>query len=173
MLGWLNWCSSSAPTKLFSAGQIITSPSMLANLMNNYFIDKVTTIRQNLPPVNDDPLKTLKKLMNNRRSVFKLKFVHPDQVKKVILSLKNSKSCGLDNIDTYILKLVVDEILPAMTHVINLSIQQSIFPSTWKVAKVIPLFKKGDSLEPKNYRPVAILVIMSKVLERIVFQQVI
>ena len=79
----------------------------------------------------------------------------------------------MDNIDTYILKLVVDEILPAMTHVINLSIQQSVFPSTWKVAKVIPLFKKGDSLEPKNYRPVAILVIMSKVLERIIFQQVI
>ena len=55
--------------------------------------------------------------------------------------------CITIDIDTYILKLVVDEILPAMTHVINLSIQQSIFPSTWKVAMVIPLFKKGDSLE--------------------------
>ena len=63
VLGWLNWCSSSAPTKLFSAGQIITSPSLLANTMNTYFITKVNTIRQNLPPVNDDPLKTLKKIM--------------------------------------------------------------------------------------------------------------
>ena len=173
VLGWLNWCSSSAPTKLFSAGQIITSPSLLANIMNTYFITKVNTIRQNLPPVNDDPLKTLKKIMRNRNSVTSFKFVDPDEVKKVILGLKNSKYCGFDNIDTYVLKLAVDEILPAVTHIINLSLQQCTFPSAWKVAKVIPLFKKGDSLEPKNYRPVAILVILSKVLERIVFKQIV
>ena len=67
--------------------------------------------------------------MENRNSVLSFKFVHPDEVKKVILGLKNSKSCGFDNIDTYALKLAVDEILPAVTHIINISLQQWTFPS--------------------------------------------
>ena len=80
---------------------------------------------------------------------------------------------GIDNIDTYIIKLIVDDILPAVTHIVNLSIQQSVFPSLYKVAKIIPLLKKGDPLEAKNYRPVAILCILSKVIERIVFLQIV
>ena len=48
---------------------------------------------------------------------------------------------------------MVDDILPAVTHIINLSIQQAIFHSMYKIAKVIPLLKKDDPLEPKNYRP--------------------
>ena len=44
------------------------------------------------------------------------------------------------------------------------------FPSAWKLAKIIPLLKKGDPLNPQNYRPVALLAIMSKVLERVIFK---
>ena len=68
---------------------------------------------------------------------------------------------------------MVDDILPAVTHIVNLSIQQAEFPSQYKIAKVIPLLKKGDPLEPKNYRPVAILCILSKVIERIIFIQIV
>jgi hypothetical protein len=96
--------------------------------------------------------------------------VHPDEIKKIILDLKNSKSCGMDQIDTFIIKLVLDEILPAATHIVNLSLEAKAFPSSWKVAKVIPLLKKDDPLDPKNYRPVAILPILSKVM---VFNQIV
>ena len=58
-----------------------------------------------------------------------------------------------------------------MTHVINVSIRYSRYPSSWKQAKVIPLYKKGDLLDPKNYRPIAILPVLSKILERVVFNQ--
>ena len=88
-------------------------------------------------------------------------------------SLENSKACGLDNIDTYIIKLAVDDILPAVTHIVNLSIQQGEFPSIYKIAKVIPLLKKDDPLEPKNYRPVAILCILSKVIERVILLEIV
>ena len=80
----------------------------------------------------------------------------------MVAGLKNSKSCGMDNIDTYVLKLMADDVLPAITHIVNLSIQQGVFPSMYKLAKVIPLLKKDDPLEPKNYRPVAILCVISK-----------
>ena len=48
---------------------------------------------------------------------------------------------------------------------------KSTFPSLWKHAKLVPLLKKGDPLIAKNYRPVALLPIFSKILERVVFNQ--
>ena len=85
--------------------------------------------------------------------------VHPDEVEKIISNLSNSSSFGLDLIDTFIIKLVKAEILPALTHIINLSIFTRTYPSLWKKTKVIPLHKKEDLLNPKNYRPVAIIQI--------------
>ena len=71
------------------------------------------------------------------------------------------------------IKLVSREILPALTHIINLSISSRRFPSAWKNVKIIPLHKKEDKLNPKNYRPVAIVPILSKILERVIFNQMI
>ena len=58
VLGWLNWSSSGSPSKLYHNGQILKSPSKLTNIMNDFFISKVSTIRRNLPDTNEDPLKT-------------------------------------------------------------------------------------------------------------------
>ena len=115
----------------------------------------------------------MKLLRQDSSSVFTLQPVHPDLVGKIIGNLRNSKSTGIDTIDTYVLKLVKDEITPAVTHIVNLSIRNSVFPSQWKYAKVVPLLKPGaeDQLAPKSYRPVALLPVVSKVLERIVFLQ--
>ena len=173
VLGWLNWCSSASPTKLYNAGQIVTSPAKLADIMNNFFVNKISTIRQGLPTPTDNPLKTLQNMMKNRTAIFSLACVHPDTVKKIILGLKNSKASGVDNVNTYIFKLMVDEVLPAVTHIVNLSIQEASFPSLYKLAKIIPLLKKDDPLVPKNYRPVAILCIISKVIERAIFMQIV
>ena len=111
--------------------------------------------------------------MRDRNCHFSIRPVKPEEVLKIVQGLKNSKSTGLDNIDTYILKLVAKDILPALTNIINLSIRDSHFPSTWKRAKVVPLLKKGDRFDPKNYRPVALLPILSKVLERAVYLQLV
>ena len=102
-----------------------------------------------------------------------LRPIHPDEVSEIIKGLKNSKSTGTDFISTWIVKLVSKDILPALTHIINLSISKSEFPLLWKLAKVVPLLKKGDPLIAKNYRPVALLPIFSKILEKAVFQQLV
>ena len=175
MLGWLNWSSSSSPTKLLCEGQIVSAPSKLANIQNQYYINKVKKIREELPQPRIDPLATLRKRMQGRAtSVFTFSPVDPDQVEKIISNLKNSKASGIDELDTYILKLVKKEVVPAVCHILNLSIQSNRFPTKWKIAKVVPLYKgKGCKLDSKNYRPVAILPIMSKVLERAIFLQLI
>ena len=126
-----------------------------------------------MPPPASDPLRKLKSLMLNRQCSFGLVAVHPHKVNKIISSLNNYSAFGLDQIDTFIIKLIKSEILPAVTHVINLSISRRKFPTAWKKSKVVPLHKKDDPLNPKNYRPVAIVPIMSKILEIVIFNQVI
>ena len=113
--------------------------------------------------------------MEGLDKTFQLNPVHPDLIHKFISELRNSKATGFDNIDTYILKLICNDVTPSITHIINLSIRNSKFPRIWKHSKVIPLLKLGaaDQLSAKSYRPVALLPVVSKVLERVVFLQIV
>ena len=66
----------------------------------------------------------------------------------------------------------VNLIAQPVHHIVTLSIIQKRFPKSWKYSKVIPLHKKEDVLERKNYRPVAILSPLSKVLEKIMYEEI-
>ena len=103
---------------------------------------------------------------------FKLKPVYPQEVSRILKELNNSKSTGLDSIDVQTIKMITEDILPPLTHIINLSLDSSTFPLEWKKAKVIPLLKKGGPICPQNYRPVALLPVLSKILEKVIFRQV-
>ena len=172
ILGWLNWKSTGAPTEIIYNGVLERKPSRVATCMNDFFVHKIESIVQNLPVPSSDPLVILRS-RNLSHLPFTIKPVHPDNVKGILLSLRNSKAVGIDFLDSSTLKLIECHIIPALTHIINLSIRQHKFPSMWKQAKVIPLHKKGDTLNPKNYRPVAILPVLSKVLERVIFEQIV
>jgi hypothetical protein len=143
--------------------------------MNKFFLSKIRNLRSLIPTVHTDPLIKMKEAMQNRRCSFQLKTVNESDVIKVIRSLKNSSATGVDYIDTRTVKLAAEILAPALTHIINLSITTSTFPDIWKFAKIIPLLKSlsSDPLLPKSYRPVALLPILSKVLEKIVFTQLV
>ena len=99
--------------------------------------------------------------------------VDTDEVLKLIKGLKLSIATGIDYIDTRTVKLCAEKLAPIIAHIINLSITSSTFPNIWKWHKVIPLLKSptSDPLMPKSYRPVALLPILSKLLEKAVFNQ--
>ena len=170
--GILQWRNGGPPNQIFSEGKLERSPKKIAAEMNNFFIGKVKMLQRKLPEPVGDPLQCLRNLMAGSTAQFQLNPVFPDEVLKVVKGLKSTKSTGLDNIDVQIVKMILIYILPALTHVINLSLSAAKFPAEWKKAKVIPLLKKGDPLCPSNYRPVALLPILSKVLEKVVFKQV-
>ena len=71
---------------------MINKPSEIADCQNEFFINKVSQIRNNLPPEVSDPLAKLKFLMRNRKCSFKLKSVHPDTVEQILSCLKNSRN---------------------------------------------------------------------------------
>lgn len=103
---------------------------------------------------------------------FALEKVSEEDVLLKLKQLDSSKATGLDNIPSRFLKDAAENISPSITHIINMSIEYGYFPKDLKNAKVIPLYKKGSKLDQGNYRPVSILCTLSKVIERIVFEQV-
>ena len=83
-------------------------------------------------------------------------------------SLKSGKAVGLDRIPARLLKDSADIVATPVAFIINTSLRTTQVPSNWKSARVIPLFKKGKADEMDNYRPISILPVLSKVLERAV-----
>ena len=135
ILGWLNWSSTSSPTRLLDNGDMLTSPQKMADIQNEFYINKVKEIRRNMPRQKEDPLTTVKQMMAGRNANFSLSAISPDDVDKIIRNLKNSKCSGVDELDTYILKLTRKYIVPSVCHILNLSILSRKFPTKWKIAK--------------------------------------
>ena len=69
------------------------------------------------------------------------------------------------------LKGVSKSVFKPLCILVNISFSEGIFPDTWKLANVIPIFKKGDKSQQSNYRPVALLSCIGKLQERIVFKK--
>ena len=87
-------------------------------------------------------------------------------------NLKPKPSCGYDGISTKLLKTCRLEICKPLTLIINQMLTAGIFPDDLKVAKVIPLFKKGKKEILDNYRPISLLPSLSKIFERVIFNQI-
>ena len=169
----LGWISGGPPQRIVFKGKLYTKPVELAVIMNKFFVEKIDKLLDRIPISIKDPLSKVKTISESIQSKFDLQCVHPDQVIEIINKLKCTNSCGLDNIDSYVIKLAKYQLVPAITHIINLSILKKRFPSQWKCAKVVPLLKRGDVTDPKNYRPVALLSVLSKIMERVIFDQMI
>ena len=80
--------------------------------------------------------------------------------------LQVSKATGLDGISAKFLKCAAPAIINPIKKMLNLSIKKCTFPSSWKSAKVTPVLKAGGHLDKNNHRPISILPVLSKILER-------
>ena len=78
--------------------------------------------------------------------------------------LNVNKATGLDGIPARLLRETVDIITPSFTKLFNKSLQLGIIPDEWKVAYVVPVYKKGRKDCVENYRPISLLPLVSKVL---------
>lgn len=87
-------------------------------------------------------------------------------------NLRNNNSCDVDNINIKPVKLVIDIIAPCLTHIYNLALTSGIFPMGMQTAKVTVLYKKGDRNCIGNYRPISILPLFSKGLEKILHTRI-
>jgi exonuclease III len=143
------------------------SDAELANNFSNFFAEKIAKIRDHLS--SDQSTLPEEAVPNAEADLSEFTPITEEEVKKVILSTKSS-SCDQDPIPTPLLKSCIDSILPAVTKIVNLSLESSTMPSDFKKATVLPLIKKTclDKEIFKNYRPISNLAYIAKVIERTV-----
>ena len=89
----------------------------------------------------------------------------------MLRSLDISKSAGEDTISGKFLRDAAEVISSPLTYIMNLSLKSATVPDDFKLARVLPIYKKGNRNYEGNYRPVSILPVASKVLEKIVYNQ--
>ena len=88
------------------------------------------------------------------------------EVYNALLQLKQTGTRGLDDLDGTIIKMSAHVITETVTYIYNLCVDKNYFPKAFKQAKVIPIYKSGDNKDPSNYRPISILSVLSKPLEK-------
>ena len=164
-------CSSSGITSLEINGKLVTDFKDISNLFNKFFTNIGSKLAASISNVKIDPMDYVKKCFPSQRCVFKFKSVTEYEVLKLIKGLPNGKATGIDNYQVKLIKLSAPEISKSLTYLFNFSLSQGKFPSDWKLARISPIFKKGPKTDPGNYRPVSILPVISKFMERIVFNQ--
>ena len=91
---------------------------------------------------------------------------------KALESLNPTKSMGWDQIPPKLLKLVSNELAPSLTNIFNVSINSGIYPRSWKKGEWVPVHKKDDKTNKKNYRPVTVLNAVNKIFEQRLCNQV-
>ena len=148
----------------------------MANRLNTYFTTIASKLVAKLPPPSGlfgtEHITAFYSNLGVCEDDFKLATVSTDEVFKKLSTLHQHKATGHDKIPPRFLRDSAASIAPIITHIINLSIKQGHVPQDFKLAKVTPLHKKGSKLDPGNYRPISILSSISKVMEKIIYEQV-
>ena len=139
------------------------------NIFNRYFVSCAENLRSTNRSNGQSFYKWLPQLEHSNH--FKLRAVTFSEVRKMLKELKPWKATGIDGIPSRLLKDGADALASPLSAIFNLSIQQNVIPAEWKKAKVTPLHKSGAKDNPQNYRPISVLPVVSKVLERLIHKQ--
>ena len=165
-----------SPSIIFQEGEKVSNPLKMANVFNEFFVHKIKVLREKTAtePVID-PIERLKNWTEKKGNMpkFSLNKIDVKTFRKILKRMKGKRSHGIDNIDSFSLKLAGPLIEDALMHLINLSIESQRFSSQWKPQLIFPLHKKCSKLDAKNYRPVSHLVEVGKMVEYAVYEQVI
>ena len=135
--------------------------------INQFFTSIGSKLASSPPPAHHK--YEIDKLQNS----MVLNYTNELEVSKVVGSLKNKKSRCHDGISNEILKCCSPIIEKYFVRSFNDCIEKQVFPECLKIAKVLPLFKKGDDSQPSNYRPISLLSSLSKVFEKLLHKRMV
>lgn len=139
-----------------------------ADEINDYFIDSIPHVG-GMNRFPHDIYEVGSRLHADEHFFFRE--ISEQQVFEMIHKTK-SNSIGCDDISANMLKLSCPAILPYLTHIINFCLSNSIFPTQWKISRILPLPKKKQPSDFKDLRPISILSAVSKILERTMNEQI-
>ncbi len=152
------------------SGQFTTDDKTKAQWLNLHFVSAGTKATSELPPLTVPSTSTVP--VPDIPTDFGIHLTQaratPEFVLRFLRQLDLSKSAGPDGLTPKLSKAAAPGISVFVASLINRSLSAGIFPQEWKVSKVISLFKKGDPIDPDNYRPISLTNIISKCAESVV-----
>ena len=146
--------------------KVTSGKQIVANGFNSFFISTGANLAKSIPSDPRSPTMFIKRISQSMA-------IMPIIKNDVIDIIKNQKvsSPGWDSISAVVVKATYSCFIEPLTHILNLSVMYGVFPSELKLAKVIPLYKANDPMMVSNYRPVSVLPVFFKILERIMYNQ--
>ena len=106
--------------------------------------------------------------MNPQSPEFRL----PEDELKVLVSLDDTKSTGIDGVSPKALKFCATALCEPLCHLFNLSLSQHVLPKEWLIHSITPIHKSGDKSAANNHRLNSLLCVVSKVLEKIIYNKI-
>ena len=149
-------------------------PKETSRIFKNFYENLAQSLVDKLPPApnkyNNETTNLYYDRMNINNS-FKLEEVDTEQIYNILRQTNEHKAPGIDKLSGVFIKDGAELLAKPVSELINLSIVSSTFPDPCAIAKLKALYKKGSKLDPKNYRPISLLPLLSKTFEKVIHLQ--
>ena len=145
-------------------------PKEITNSLAKYFSNVGQMFSSKITKPNNPIDYYLNKIPRQQNSLF-LSPTTPNEIMRLIEKLPNKRSSGHDGISNILLNELKVELSIILCDIFNESMQEGVFPEMMKLADVVPLYKSKTREEPTNYRPISLLLTLSKLLEKIIYKR--
>ena len=159
----------SLPNKIVYEDEICDNPQSTSNKLNSHFVSEGNKFKY-LP---NTTATFTKYLHHDVKETFVVLEAHKVEIENLIDELEINKVTGYDEISCKILKILKHCTSHHLCNLYNEALTKGIFPDVLKIAKIVPLFKKGDRTNPLNYRPISLLSHVSNIFETLLYRRLI
>ena len=150
-------------------GKLVDNPLDINNHFNDFFVNVGPETEKTVPKV---PNISHEKFLKNRNQVnLIIAHISEEEVLEILKSLPTNKGTGPSSIPTKFLLMIADLVIAPLSNLINVSFSTGVFPDILKTAKVIPLHKGGSTQELNNFRPISLLSIFDKIMEKLMHKR--
>ena len=158
--------SKTSIDRLVIDGALITGSKKISSKLNDFFIEKVVKITNEIPQVSEDPMIHYRKFIDRPQNEMELNELSIDDIYKILRTMKKSDSTAISGISMQMVNMAKEAIVPILANIYNNIIRKGIYPNCWKESKIIAIPKVSNAMEAKQYRPINILEPCSKILEK-------
>ena len=156
-------------TKFVSNGETLEDGKSIANKFNDFFVNVGSSLAKTIPLSPKNPTDYM---MQNIDTIFNINSVTEDEIVKTMGQFKDS-AAGWDSLKPSIINNIKEYVKLPLACICNLSFSTGVFPTELKLANVAPVFKANDEMTFTNYRPVSVLPVFSKLVERLMYNRLV
>ena len=151
--------------------KIIDDPKAVATGLNDFFVNVGPKTEKDIPITPPEKIPPENFLQNRNQLNFMVAHISTEEVLDIIKSLNANKSTGPSSIPVKLLLIIPDLIILPLCKIINTSFLTGKFPQALKIVKVVPIYKGGSPEDVNNYRPISLLSIFDKIIEKLMHKR--